>query len=119
MSFKEHGLDKYARLIEQNIQQAQYLVELIETSPELELCAPTPLNVVNFRFHKAHLTENALSDLNKRILIELQESGTAVVSSTTLQEKFVLHLAITNHRSKFHDFDFLIQKVREIGNSIQ
>jgi glutamate/tyrosine decarboxylase-like PLP-dependent enzyme len=119
MSIKEHGVDKYARLIEKNINQAQYLVELIETSPELELCAPAPLNVVNFRFYKAYLSNNELNELNKHILIELQESGTAVVSSTTLQEKFVLHLAITNHRSLFDDFDFLVDKVNEIGNSIQ
>ena len=119
MSIKEHGVNKYARLIEQNIKQAQYLVELIEVSPDLELCAPAPLNVVNFRFLKPHLTENSLNKINKHILVELQESGTAVVSSTTLQDKFVLHLAITNHRSKFQDFDFLVQKVCEIGNSIQ
>jgi len=37
MSLKEHGSCKYARIIQQNLDQALYLGELITASPELEL----------------------------------------------------------------------------------
>jgi glutamate/tyrosine decarboxylase-like PLP-dependent enzyme len=50
MSIKEHGIDKYGRVIQQNIKQAQYLAELVEAAPELELVAPVPLNIVCFRY---------------------------------------------------------------------
>jgi glutamate/tyrosine decarboxylase-like PLP-dependent enzyme len=41
MSLKEHGIEKFARLIRQNLTQAKYLTDLIEQSGELELTAPT------------------------------------------------------------------------------
>jgi aromatic-L-amino-acid decarboxylase len=44
MTIKEHGTDKYGRLIQQNIDQAQYLALLVEAAPELELALPVLLN---------------------------------------------------------------------------
>jgi aromatic-L-amino-acid decarboxylase len=35
MSLKEHGVDKFGRLIDQNIAQARYLSALIEAEPFL------------------------------------------------------------------------------------
>ena len=37
LSFKEHGLDRYGRLIDQNIAQARRLSALVRAEPELEL----------------------------------------------------------------------------------
>ena len=60
MSLKEHGVHKYGRLIQQNIDQARYLAELIEAAPELELVAPVTLNVVCFRYVAPGLDDAAL-----------------------------------------------------------
>jgi aromatic-L-amino-acid decarboxylase len=49
------------------------------------------------------------------LLLRLQESGVAVVSSTVLNEKFALRVAITNHRSRRDDFEILVQAVSGIG----
>ncbi len=57
MSLKEHGLDRYRRMIEQNVEQAAYLAGLIEQQPDLELMAPVPLNIVCFRFVDRALDE--------------------------------------------------------------
>ena len=51
MSLKEHGIEKYGRLIAQNVAQARYLAELVEATPDLELLAPVDLNIVCFRFN--------------------------------------------------------------------
>jgi glutamate/tyrosine decarboxylase-like PLP-dependent enzyme len=119
MSIKEHGIKKYGRMVEQNVDQARHLVTLIEASPELELLAPVPLNVVCFRFVDNALDDAQLSSLNQQILIELQETGVAVPSSTTLGGKFALRVAITNHRSIRSDFELLTEKVIEIGRSLK
>src|SRR6185436_13008828 len=50
LSFKAHGVEAFARLIDQNVQQAQHLAALVEAHPDLELLAPVPLNVVCFRY---------------------------------------------------------------------
>ncbi len=97
LNFKAYGVDKFARLIAQNVRQAQYLKERVEAAPELELLAPpVPLNVVNFRYRAKGLDEAALDGLNARILIALQERGIAAPSSTMLQGRFAIRTSITN-----------------------
>jgi aromatic-L-amino-acid decarboxylase len=118
MSLKEHGVRKYGRLIQQNIDQAHYLAELIDAAPELELAAPVTLNVVNFRFIRPGLDDAALDALNQQILVELQEGGLAAPSGTTITGKYVLHVAHTNHRSRWEDFEILVREVIRIGKEL-
>jgi aromatic-L-amino-acid decarboxylase len=118
MSLKEHGAHKYARLIEQNVQQARYLAEQIAEAPELELMAPAPLNVVCFRYAQPGLDEPALEAINQQILLALQEQGIAVLSSTRLAGRFVLRVGHTNHRTRQQDFDVLVQAVKRLGRQL-
>jgi aromatic-L-amino-acid/L-tryptophan decarboxylase len=118
MTIKEHGTEKYGRLIQQNIDQAHYLERLVQTSPELEMALPVSLNVVCFRYIRPNLDDAALDKLNKQIEIELQEQGIAVPSVVTIKGKMYLHAAITNHRSRRDDFDLLVREVIRIGNEL-
>jgi len=118
MSIKEHGSRKYARMIQKNIDQAVYLGELVTASPELELSAPVTLNVVCFRYVAADLDDAALDEINKNIVIELQEQGVAVLTGTVIKGKYVLRAANTNHRSRREDFDILVREVIRIGREL-
>ena len=118
MTFKEHGMVKYGRLIQQNIDQAHYLARMIEVSSELELALPVSLNVVCFRYTRPNLNDVALDHLNKQIEIELQEQGIAVPSVVNIRAKKYLHIAITNHRSRREDLDVLVREVIRIGNEL-
>jgi glutamate/tyrosine decarboxylase-like PLP-dependent enzyme len=116
MSIKEHGILKYGRLVQQNVEQARYLAELVDAAPELERVAPVPLNIVCFRFSANGLDKAALNELNSEILLQLQESGVAVLSSTMINGKYALRVAITNHRSRREDFELLVREVTRLGN---
>jgi len=118
MGLKEHGLRKYARLIEQNVAQAGYLAELVEAAPDLELLAPVSLNVVCFRYVRPGLEASALDALNQAILAELQEQGIAVPSGTTVQGRYALRVGHTNHRTRREDFDLLVREVERIGREL-
>jgi glutamate/tyrosine decarboxylase-like PLP-dependent enzyme len=118
MSIKEHGALKYARLIQQNIEQARYLAAQIQTVPELELVAPVALNTVCFRYVRAGLADTALDALNEQIEVELQERGIAVPSGTTINGRHVLRAGITNHRSRREDFDLLVQEATRLGREL-
>jgi aromatic-L-amino-acid decarboxylase len=118
MSIKEHGSRKYARMIQKNIDQAVYLGELVTASPELELSAPVTLNVVCFRYVAAEVDVAALDEINKNIVVELQEQGVAVLSGTVIKGKHVLRAANTNHRSRREDFDVLVREVIRIGKEL-
>ncbi len=118
MSLKEHGSRKYGRLIQQNIDQARYLAELIRTSPELELSAPVTLNVVCFRYITPDLDDTELDELNMQIVIELQEQGIVVLSGTIIKGKYVMRVGNTNHRSRREDFDTLVREVIRVGKEL-
>jgi glutamate/tyrosine decarboxylase-like PLP-dependent enzyme len=118
LSFKEHGLDKYGRLIDQNIAQARMLASLVEDQPELELLAPAGLNIVCFRYRAPGASEAAANALNEELLIRLHESGIAVPSYTTLRGHYWLRVAISNHRTRSADLQLLIEAVLKIGREL-
>ena len=115
MSFKTHGINTFAQLIHQNVQQAHYLAGLVTKHPLLELLAPAPLNIVCFRVALPGKSDAELNVLNREILLRLQESGIAVPSQTTLDGRFAIRVAISNHRSRREDFDLLLRSVLEIA----
>lgn len=117
MSLKEHGINKFARLIRQNIAQAKYLSGLIEQSKVLELMAPTSINIVCFRFNPQK-DDVDLNKLNKEILMRLQENGIAAPSYTKLNGNYCLRVANVNHRTIMEDFDVLVNEIIKIGNDV-
>ena len=115
---QEHGIHKYARLIEQNVTQASYLVGLVEKNLHLEILAPAPLNIVCFRYNPGDMDKPTLNELNRELLIHLHESGIAAPSYTTLNGTYAIRVAITNHRSRKEDFVILVKEVVRIGQAL-
>jgi glutamate/tyrosine decarboxylase-like PLP-dependent enzyme len=76
--------------------------------PRLELLAPVNLNIVCFRYR-------ADDAINREIVADVQESGLAAPSSTTLNGKFAIRAAIVNHRTAETDIDALLAAVIEFG----
>ncbi len=115
MSLRANGTDTLGAHIARNVQQAKYLESLVRARPELELLAPVPLNIVNFRYVAKGASPEALDALNRNILVELQEQGIAVPSGTVVRGKFAIRVAISNHRSRNDDFDALVEAVVRLG----
>jgi glutamate/tyrosine decarboxylase-like PLP-dependent enzyme len=115
MSLKEHGADRYGEQIDQNVAQAGYLARLIGVQPELDLAAPVPLNIVCFRYVGDRAADVDWDWVNREVLMRIQERGIAAPSSTVLDGRFAIRVAITNHRSTRRDFDMLVDAVLGIG----
>jgi len=118
MSIKEHGLDRFGRLIDRNIAQAHELAQLVRGEPQLELLAPVQTNIVCFRFNPGGMTDERLNEINEELLIRLHESGIAAPSYTTLGDRYCLRAAITNFRTNSDDLKVLVAAVKEIGASL-
>lgn len=118
LSLQEHGIQKFGRLIDQNIAQAQYLTALVEGAPQLELMTQTSINIVCFRYNPGQLDEAALKRINIEIMQQMQESGIAAVSDTTLRGKHCLRAAINNHRTQRADLHLLVAEVVQIGEDM-
>ncbi|MCJ7731066.1 pyridoxal-dependent decarboxylase [Candidatus Bathyarchaeota archaeon] len=115
MGIKEHGVAKYSMLIQQNIDQAQHLTELIKKQPTLELMAPTPLNTVCFRYNDPAIPDEALDELNHNLTMRLMFSGAGAPSETKIKGRKVLRVCITNHRTTTKDLEHFINSAAQMG----
>lgn len=118
MGIKEHGVAKYSMLIQQNVDQASYLAELIKAKPELELMAPVPFNTVCFRY-RGEASEKALEELNRALMMQLMFSGAGMASETKIREKFALRVCITNHRTTRADLEQFVEAAVKTGRAME
>lgn len=118
MAVKEHGIDKFGRLIDQNIAQAHYLSDLIDAEPGLERLTPTSINLVCFSCRAEGRDAADIKALNVEIMLRLQEEGIGVLSDTTIKGRHCLRVAITNHRTRRADLDLLVREIVRLQSSI-
>ena len=105
-------------MIAQNNRQAEYLGRLVNSYAQLELMAPVSMSITCFRMVQEGMSEEEIRDLNREILVRIQEEGIASPSSTILNGKYTLRVANVNQRTRFVDMDILVDEVLRIGNEI-
>jgi aromatic-L-amino-acid/L-tryptophan decarboxylase len=74
------------------------------------------LSVVCFRFRPPGWDEAALDRLNEDVVADLQESGTAVPSTTRIRGVASIRVNITNHRTRQQDLDLLVRAAADAAN---
>jgi aromatic-L-amino-acid/L-tryptophan decarboxylase len=91
---------------------AQHLAARVRLEPTLEMLAPVALNIVCFRVAQGSAD---LNQLNKELVADLQESGIAAPSTTTIDGKLAIRAGVFNHRSTPADVDALVDGVLEMA----
>lgn len=119
MMLRHHGTDTFGRILDRTVAQASYLTGLIDARPDLELMAPTATTIVCFRHNPGGMTEAELRTHNTEIMLDLQESGLAVIGDTTIRNRHCLRVAICNHRTRQDDLDLLVDAVLRIGAQVR
>jgi glutamate/tyrosine decarboxylase-like PLP-dependent enzyme len=117
-TLKAYGRQGIREIVEQNIELARYLSELVEDLPDLERLAEVPLNVVCFRYNPGNLPEDALNRINRDLGAAILEDGRVFVGTTTYRGKVGLRPAIVNWRTRRQDIELLVQVVRELGREL-
>lgn len=119
LSWLDRGVDAYGRMMQRNVDQAHHLATRIEREPLLELMAPVGLDIVCFRVHPEGWSEDRLDALNRELLMRVHEGGVAVPSYTTLDGRYCLRVAISNHRSTHADFDLFVDTLLALVPQIE
>jgi len=109
-TLKTFGTEKLGAMIDRTCALARYLEARVLAEPRLELLAPAQLNIVCFRYRAA-----APDEVNREIVIDIQESGIAAPSATMLNGQLAIRAAIVNHRTDVRDIDALVAAVLEFG----
>jgi len=115
MLLRAYGKNKYSRLVQQNIDQINYLARLIQKEPDMEIGAPVASNIVCFRYKPSKLGEAELERLNKLIFVDISKRSFLMISDTTIKGKYLLRACNVNHRTKKQDLEFLVDEVRKTG----
>ncbi|MBW3098567.1 pyridoxal phosphate-dependent decarboxylase family protein [Pseudohoeflea coraliihabitans] len=118
MALKEHGVDKFGRLIDQTIALAGELARRVAAEETLELVVEPQLNIVCFRYRRPGLDADRLKAVNVEIMLRLQEQGTAAVSDTTVHGTHCLRAAIANYRTRPEDLALLVSETTRIGRTL-
>ncbi len=112
-ALKEHGARAFARAIEKNCRQAQYLADLVRRTPGAELMNDPSLDIVCFRFRPEGWDDATLDRLNEDVVVDLQESGVAAPSTTRIRGCLAIRVNLTNHRTRRADLDLLMRAAGE------
>ncbi len=112
-TFMVYGRDQLAAMMDRTCELARYMANSIQSRTELELLAPVALNIVCFRFRCPDADR-----INGQIVVDVQESGIAAPSSTTLNGQFAIRAAIFNHRTSTTEIDSLIEAVIAHGRKL-
>lgn len=116
-TFKVYGAEKLGRMIAHTCALARYMQQRIEADPALEMLAPVSLNIVCFRL-RCDVAEADADEINRQLLVAIQESGIAAPSSTQINGNFSIRAAIFNHRSTEQDIDALLNATLTIGSDL-
>lgn len=114
VTLRAHGLDRLGDMVEKNCEQAGWLATRIAQSDSFHLAAPTSLNIVCF---KAEVPAGASIDsdeLNREIVMRIQERGIAVPSSAEIDGMLCIRVNITNHRTRREDIEIFLAAIEEI-----
>ena len=96
------GLEGLRRRIRHHLELARMFEAWVDAEPGWERLAPVPFSVVCFRCRPAGFdgADEALDDLNARIMDAVNRSGEVFLSHTRLDGRFAIRLAVGNLRTE-------------------
>jgi len=91
-----HGREGLQALIREHMRLARLFASWVEEAPAWEVVAPVPFSVVCFRLEGS-------DEENAALLERVNATGEAYLSHTVLDGRYVLRLAVGNHRTTEDD----------------
>lgn len=118
MSVQTFGMAAIRKAVANGMELANRAGAFVQESETLELLAPVSLGVVCFRVSPArtNIDETTLDRVNKNVLSRLFWEGTALMSSTRVDNKFSLRLCIINHNTTWNDVKETLECIEQFGN---
>jgi glutamate/tyrosine decarboxylase-like PLP-dependent enzyme len=112
-----YGRDGYRAMVERHLRLARRVAAQVEAADDLELLAPTRLNIVSFRFVPPGFAGD-LDRLNEALGAAVNEDGRVMFGSTRYRGVAAFRPAITNWRTTEADVDLIVEVVRELGATL-
>ena len=92
MVMRSYGHEGLAAAVREHVRMARWFAGQVQADARFEVVAPVHFSVVNFRYKGS-------DEENRRILECVNSGGEVFLSSTVLNGKFTLHLAVGNYQT--------------------
>jgi glutamate/tyrosine decarboxylase-like PLP-dependent enzyme len=116
MTLKHYGLDRLGAMITRNCALARSLGDRVARSDRFVLAAPVTLNICCFRLQGRGGEED--DRRVAEIVARLQEGGVAAPSTTRIEGRLCIRVAILNHRTGEADLDLTLHAAEEIAQGL-
>jgi aromatic-L-amino-acid decarboxylase len=115
---RTYGVAGIQSILRNHIRMAQSLAAQIRITPDFELLAPTPVNLICFRLHPRNIDNPAtLNQLNERLESTLNASGKLFLTHTKLRDAYALRLVIGQTQVTQADVDAAWALIQETARS--
>ena len=124
LSFRLLGKNGFIKLIEKDIRLSRLLVDKMSSYPAM-VPYMNNLSITTFSYIPAHIQGNEephldyLNELNKKILLAVQNSGEAFISNALVNDRYLLRACLVNFRTKEADLDLLLDLIVAFGASLE
>jgi aromatic-L-amino-acid/L-tryptophan decarboxylase len=109
------GLAPFRAALEEKLLLAQYFHEEIQKVPGFEVGPEPELSVATFRYIPKHGDANAF---NERLVKEIHQDGRVFLSSSKVDGKFILRVAVLSFRTHIGTIDLTIDILRHAAEQL-
>lgn len=117
MTLKAFGAKRLRDAIQGDIDNAQYLAELVKNSDDFELMAPVPLSIVCFRFKPEGMNEEYAEKINRRLAHAIEQDGRIFLTATKIIGKTALRTCFINPRTTREDVELIPDVIRDVAEN--
>lgn len=110
LSLKLIGVGAFRAALEEKLLLAEYFYERIRKLDGFVAGPPPDLSIVAFRYRPKQGDQN---DFNRRLFEAIRDDGRIFLSTTTLDGKFTLRLAILSYHTHRQDIDVALEVIEE------
>ena len=118
MSTKAYGVNRIKAMIQKDIDLTNYLNEQIELANDFRLVSSSELAISCFQYTGGLNDSDQIVQLNKALIPVLEQDGRVFITGTTLKGAFVLRACLINHRKDEQSTRYLLQVIREVGETL-
>ena len=120
MSVQTFGMGAFRSAVADGMELAVRAQERVRESVTLQLLTPVSLGIVCFRVNPvdAGMDEDALEEINRKVLARLFWEDRALLSSTLLHGTFALRMCIINHTTTWEDVRETLEAAERFGMEV-
>jgi len=99
LPIKLHGIEPFRRNLQEKLGLARFAADALRRMKGIEIIAEPQLSVVAFRLVRPGLSEDALNQLNRRLLERVNQRGRVFVTGTMLAGRFAIRICVLSFRT--------------------